>query len=253
LIDLHCHILPFVDDGPKTWSDFLEMARHAGKQGIKVIYTTPHHMNGYYINTKNDILKHVEQCNEQLKKANIHVQLYPGQEVQIHKELFAALEKDEILTLNNGKYLMLELPSSYVPSYTHEVVYELLLKEITPIIVHPERNQGFIENGQLLFDIVLEGALVQITSGSMIGLFGRKIRSFTEKIIDHRLAHFIATDAHNTRSRTFTLNEAYETITKLYGIQQMYYFRENAELLHNDNQVQVEQPIPMRKKILGLF
>ena len=253
MIDLHCHILPFVDDGPKTWTDFLEMARHAGNDGIKVIYTTPHHMNGYYLNTKKDIFKHVEQCNERLKKANIHVQLYPGQEVQIHRELFTSLDKGEILTLNNGNYLLLELPSTHVPSYTHEVIYELLLKGITPIIVHPERNQGFIENGQLLFDMVLEGALVQLTSGSMIGLFGRKIKSFTEKIIEHRLAHFIATDAHNTSSRTFTLNKSYETITKLYGIQKMYYFRENAELLHNGNQVHVEQPIPIRKKILGLF
>ncbi|MFP3416454.1 CpsB/CapC family capsule biosynthesis tyrosine phosphatase, partial [Bacillus sp. SIMBA_074] len=80
--------------------------------------------------------------------------------------IFTSLEKEEILTLDdNGTYLLLELPSGKVPTYTQEVIYELLLKGITPIIVHPERNKELIENHKLLFDLVQEGALTQLTSG----------------------------------------------------------------------------------------
>ena len=161
---------------------------------------------------------------------------------------------DEVLTLDNkGKYLLLELPSGEVPTYTQEVVYELLLKGITPIIVHPERNRGFIEDHNLLFELVQEGALTQLTSGSIIGHFGKRVKSFSEKIIEHHLAHFIASDAHNIGTRGFSLQEAYEMITKTYGIHHTIYFKENAELLLSGHSLHIEHPIPIRKKILGVF
>lgn len=148
---------------------------------------------------------------------------------------------------------MLELPSGQVPTYTQEVVYELLLKGITPIIVHPERNRGFLENNNLLFQLVNGGALTQLTASSIIGLFGKKIKSFSEKIIENHLTHFIATDAHNVSSRGFTLQEAYGYITKKYGIDRTFYFKENAELLVQGKSLYIEQPIPIKKKILGIF
>ena len=161
---------------------------------------------------------------------------------------------NEVLTLDNkGKYVLIELPSGEVPTYTQEVIYELLLRGITPIIVHPERNGRFMKDHNVLFELVREGALTQLTAGSMMGHFGKKIQSFSKKIIEHNLAHFIASDAHNMSSRGFFLQEAYETITKLYGTQQTLYFRENAELLLNGQDLQHEQPAPIRKRILGIF
>jgi protein-tyrosine phosphatase len=101
--------------------------------------------------------------------------------------------------------------------------------------------------------LVQEGALTQITSGSIIGLFGKNVKSFSKKIIEHNLAHFIATDAHNMNSRGFTLQEAYETITKTYGIERSFYFKENAEQLIKGQSPSVEKPLPFYKKFLGIF
>lgn len=230
------------------------MARKAVEAGITHIFATPHHFNEKYVNVKSDIIDRAVSLNESFQLENIPLTIHLGQEVRIHRDIFSSLEKEEILTLDDyGTYLLLELPSGRVPTYTREVIYELLLKGITPIIVHPERNKELIENHKLLFELVEEGALTQLTSGSIIGNFGKSIQSFSKKIIEHNLAHFIATDAHNIGSRGFTLQQAYETITKAYGIQRTFYFKENAELLLKNQSPTVEKPVPFKKKILGIF
>lgn len=230
------------------------MAKKAVEAGITHLFATPHHLNEKYENVKIDIIDRVVGLNESLQQNNIPLTIHLGQEVRIHRDIFTSLEKEEILTLDdNGTYLLLELPSERVPTYTQEVVYELLLKGITPIIVHPERNKEIITDHKLLFELVQEGALTQITSGSIIGNFGKSIQSFSKKIIEHNLAHFIATDAHNIGSRGFTLQQAYETITKAYGIQRTFYFKENAEQLLKNQSPTVEKLVPFKKKILGIF
>lgn len=254
MIDLHCHIIPGVDDGSLDMQESMAMAKKAVEAGITHIFATPHHLNEKYVNVKSDIMDRVVRLNESYQQENIPLTIHPGQEIRIHRDIFTSLEKEEILTLDdNGMYLLLELPSWKVPSYTQEVIYELLLKGITPIIVHPERNKGLIENHKLLFELVQEGALTQLTSGSIIGLFGKNVQSFSKKIIEHNLAHFVATDAHNMSSRGFTLQEAYETITKAYGIQRTFYFKENAEQLIKGQSPSVEKPMPLKKKFLGIF
>lgn len=230
------------------------MAKKAVEAGITHIFATPHHLNEKYANVKIEIIDRVVKLNESLQQNNIPLTIHLGQEVRIHRDIFTSLGKKEILTLDNkGTYLLLELPSGRVPTYTQEVIYELLLKGITPIIVHPERNKELIENHTLLFELVKEGALTQLTSGSIIGNFGKGIQSFSKKIIEHNLAHFIATDAHNIGSRGFTLQQAYETITKVYGIERTFHFKENAEQLLKGQSPTVEKPVPFKKKIFGIF
>ncbi|MFE4704825.1 tyrosine-protein phosphatase [Peribacillus simplex] len=254
MIDIHCHILPGVDDGSADMNESMYMARKAVEAGITHIFATPHHLNEKYVNVKDDIINGAVRLNESLQQNNIPITIHLGQEVRIHRDIFTSLEKEEILTLDdNCTYLLLELPSGRVPIYTQEVIYELLLKGITPIIVHPERNKELNENHKLLFELVQEGALTQLTSGSIIGSFGKSIQSFSKKIIEHNLAHFIATDAHNTGSRGFTLQQAYETITKAHGIDRTFYFKENAEHLLKDQSPDVDKPVPFKKKILGIF
>jgi protein-tyrosine phosphatase len=254
VIDIHCHILPNMDDGPSDSTKFTEMAKKAVNSGITHLFATPHHLNGIYENPKALIIERVKEFNRNLERENVPLIIHTGQELRIHREIFVSLEMDEILTLDNrGKFLLIELPSFEIPLYTHQVVYELLLKGVTPIIVHPERNKGFIQNQNLLFELIEEGALTQVTAGSIIGYFGKKIKSFSENMIKNNLVHFIATDAHNIRNRGFYLQEAYETITKLYGIQYTYYFKENCELLLNGQNLQIEPPTSIKKIFWGIF
>lgn len=254
MIDLHCHILPGVDDGPPDVSAALEMANAAVEAGITHIYATPHHLNGRFENSKVEIIDGAIRINNLFRAENIPLTVHPGQELRIHQELLHSLDRNEVLTLdNNGGYLLLELPSGDVPVYTQDVVYELLLKEITPIIVHPERNRAIIENPEILYNLVQEGALTQVTSGSILGQFSKRVKTFSEKLIEHHLAHFIATDAHNVRARGFSLQHALDSVAAKFGKQAANHFVENAELVMRGQSLHVKQPVQIRKRFMGIF
>jgi protein-tyrosine phosphatase len=229
------------------------MANSAVSKGITRIVATPHHLNGYFDNPKDKVLQNVVQYNMYLKDEGIPLVIYPGQELRIHREILKFLET-EILTIGNkGKYLLLEMPSGEVPSYSRDIVYELMLREIRPILVHPERNRHFQEEPSLIFDLLEEGVLVQLTAGSVLGHFGRRVKLFSERIIKHKMVHLIASDAHNINTRGFLLTEAYEAITQKHGIEYTFYLKENTELVLNGQSILAEEVVPFRKRIFGYY
>ncbi|MBU9713497.1 tyrosine-protein phosphatase [Evansella tamaricis] len=255
MIDLHCHILPRMDDGAQTTEDMVQMARAALEDGITTIVATPHHKNGRYVNKKQDIYKAVDQANIILQQKKLDITILAGQECRLYGELIEDYHRGDILPLNTSNYLFVELPSGEVPMYTADLLYNIQLAGLVPVIVHPERNRVLIEHPGKLYDLVKNGALTQVTAASITGHFGKKIKAFSEEIIDSNLAHFIASDAHNITNRSFQLKKAYETINKEFGESFVYFYMENAELLIDNKHVMVEQPntIRRRKKLFGLF
>lgn len=254
MIDVHSHILPGVDDGAQTVEDSLAMASEAVKEGIHTIIATPHHKNGKYENIKSSIINNVFELNSRLEKENIPLTVLPGQENRIYGEIIEDMELDNILTLNHSQYLFIEFPSSHVPRYTEQLLFDLQLKNIIPIIVHPERNQELMEQPDKLYKLVTNGALTQVTAASLAGYFGKKIKLFSQQLIEANLTHFIASDAHNTSSRGFKMGEALDFVESKFGVDMVYMFTENAELLIDEKAVFKEVPEKVRnKKFLGIF
>ena len=255
MIDIHCHILPGIDDGAKTIYDSINMAKEAVREGITTIIATPHHKNNQYENEKVDILEHVSQLNQHLTNEGIPLTVLPGQEVRIYGEIIEDyLSGGKILPLNETNYLFIEFPSGSVPRYADRLLYEIQAEGLVPIIVHPERNQEIIQNPDILYKFVNNGALTQVTAGSLTGYFGKKIKKFSEQLIEADLTHFIASDAHNVRKRTFKMVEAMDAVEKKYGLDMVYMFKENAELLIQGKNVYKEIPQQVqRKKFFGIF
>ncbi|WP_409302885.1 tyrosine-protein phosphatase [Peribacillus sp. SCS-155] len=255
MIDIHCHILPGVDDGAQSINESIEMAKIAISEGITSIIATPHHRNGKYENTKHAILSKVDELNEVLKQQSLSLQILPGQEPRIYGEMLECYQNGELLTLNNTyKYLFIEFPSNHVPRYTDQLLYDIQMEGLIPIIVHPERNQEIIENPDILYQLVKKGALTQITASSMVGYFGKKISKFTNQLIGANLAHFISSDAHNVSNRRFMFSESLDLVEKQYGTDMVYFFIENAELLVKGNAIYKEIPQKVKvKKFLGIF
>ncbi|MDQ0254456.1 protein-tyrosine phosphatase [Evansella vedderi] len=255
MIDLHCHILPKLDDGAQSLEDALAMAEKAVEEGITTIVATPHHQNGNYENTKLDIMNEVIGLNRLLEKYHIDLEVLPGQECRLYGELMEDYYKGEILTLANSNYIFVEFPSGYVPRFAKQMFYEIQLSGLIPVIVHPERNQQLMEEPERLYEFVKNGALTQVTAGSVVGKFGKKIKSFTEEMMGANLTHFIASDAHNITSRNYHMTEAYDTIQQEYGEGMVYFYKENAQLVIENGHVMTEIPekIQRRKKIFGLF
>lgn len=254
MIDIHCHILPEVDDGPGTIEESLEMAREAVREGIKTIIATPHHKNNKYENSKGKIITNVNTLNSILSKENIPLEILPGQENRIYGEILEDYKKGEILTLSNTKYLFIEFPSASVPRYAERLLYDIQIEGLIPVIVHPERNKELLGNPSILYEMVKNGSLTQVTAASLAGYFGKTIKNFSIQLIEHNLTHFLASDAHNTTSRSFKLNEAYSLVEEKFGLDYYYMFNENSESLLLDDTIIKEIPEPIkRKKVFGIF
>jgi protein-tyrosine phosphatase len=254
MIDLHCHILPNVDDGPNTIAESVEMAKQAVREGIKTIIATPHHRNEKYENHGSTIFRQVEEFNRVLASENLNLTVLPGQESRIFGEMVEGLGSGEVLPLNQGKYVFVELPSGQVPRYTGQLLFDIQLKGFVPIIVHPERNSEIVENPEVLYQLVKKGALTQVTASSISGHFGKAIKKFSLQLIEANLTHFVASDAHNTTSRGFKMVEAFDVIEKKFGNEMGYLLRENSELVLKGLSVYKEVPERVRKrKVLGLF
>lgn len=254
LIDIHCHILPSVDDGAENISESVQMAKEAIRQGINTIIATPHHKNGSYVNNKATIIEEVNKLNIVLKEEAIPLTILPGQETRIYGEMVEDIDLAHIMTLNDTQYLFVELPSSHVPQYTEQILFNIQLKGMTPVIVHPERNRQIMESPDTLYELVSKGALTQVTASSIAGYFGKKIAKFSCQLLEANLTHFIASDAHNTSGRSFKMREAIDVIYSKYGIDMVDYLLENANLLIQDKNIYREQPEKIkRKKILGIF
>ena len=255
MIDIHCHILPGVDDGAKHTEESVQMAKAAVSQGINTIIATPHHLNGTYDNYKDDIIDAVNDLNNRLQDEDIPLTILPGQETRINGEMVTDLENGELLPLNeSSQYLFVELPSDHVPRYTRQLLFDLQVKEITPIIVHPERNKELMENPNILYDFVKNGTLTQVTAASVAGKFGKKVKKLSLQLIEANLTHFIASDAHNTRTRGFVMQEAHTIIKKEFGASMVYWFMENAQFLVNNDNVIGEPPERIKKKkFLGIL
>lgn len=252
MIDLHCHMLPAVDDGAKTISMSLDLAKEAEHEGIDKILLTPHHMDGEYINHKEDVEKASNNLQMILKDNNINIELRPGQEVHISGSLLEAVDNGDILFADrlNKKYMMLEFPHSGVPEYAKDMIFELEVKGITPIIVHPERNHGIQKNPDILFDLVNQGCLTQITATSYVGGFGSEIQDFTDRIIDAGLGFMFSSDAHNLSGRRFRMRDAFDRLEREKGREFALQYEDNAEKIWNGEPVKTGHIEKIHEKTL---
>ena len=254
MIDIHCHILPGLDDGAQNLNDSLDMARAAVSNGIHKVVATPHHKTSRFDNPKSTIFEKVSELNEILQKQMIPLEVLLGQEVRVFGDFVEAYKNEQILTVNLQNYVLIEFPSNHVPSYSEHLFYDIQMNGLTPIIVHPERNSQIVEQPDKLFNLIEKGALSQITASSITGDLGKKIQKFSFQLIDANLTHFIATDAHNITSRPFNLAEAYDVVEKEYGIDFVDMFMSNAEQMVGGKMIFREDPQRIkRKKILGLI
>lgn len=257
MVDIHSHILPGIDDGAKDWQEAIDMAKSAEKNGIKSIVATPHYQVVGYQTTKEQVIELTRQFNEKLQEKNIQVTIYPGHEIRISGNYLVNLIDGNLLTINqNEKYVFLELPYYEVPLYTEKLIYEILINGYIPIIPHPERNMEIQESPDIIYNLVNIGALTQITSGSILGLFGKEVYKFTLDLIESNIAHMLATDSHSADGlRGFNLKEAYDRLEKFADSTTAAQFKSNSEkiLLGKDLSYTEPKKVVRRKKLFGLF
>jgi protein-tyrosine phosphatase len=211
MIDLHCHILPGIDDGPALMAESVEMARMAVADGIDTIVATPHVLELPY--PPDRIAEGVRRFREALRSAQIPLKIQVGAEVSVLLEP-ARLSP---YTLHATSYILFEFPHTHVPQNAGQFFFNATLAGLKPIIAHPERNPSFIRRPQLLFDLVAGGALVQLTAESLTGGFGAEVRECATYLLRKGMVHFLASDAHSSRHRIPGLSRGVAAAARVVG------------------------------------
>jgi protein-tyrosine phosphatase len=215
MIDLHCHILPDIDDGPSSPDESLTIARQAAADGIIAMVATPHVCNGVYCGSAPVIARKVEALNAELGRAGIHLTIYPGAEVQLVPGLTELLRSGAVCTINSSRYVLIELPPTFLPETAKDEFFALRINGFIPILAHPERHPQIKNNLAFLEELVQMGTLCQLTAQSLTGEFGTTAQGMAEKMIENDLAHILATDSHSSKWRKPVLSSALDRAARL--------------------------------------
>lgn len=253
MIDIHTHILPGLDDGAASFEDTSNMARAAISEGITTIIATPHHANGTYTNTADNVAEHTHSVNEQLMAAGVPVTIRTGQEVRVHDDLLDAWHRGEILPLAGSSYILVEMPSSRIPKAMYELIHELCLLKLKPIIAHPERNAEVVKHPERLAELIEAGAFAQVTTHSLLGGFGKRIEQSAWSLMKDGLIHIVSSDAHHVERRGFRLREAYDSIERRMGEHWVSYLQSNAQSIIEDKPFRIQPPAASSKGVVRRF
>jgi len=217
VIDLHNHILPGVDDGAATIADARAIARMAYADGIQAIVATPHRHPGAYTAPRDEAARLLDEVRAGVREDGLALDLYLGGEAYIAPDLVGQVQSGLALTINGGRYLLVEWPLRDFPRFSEEIVFELQVRGIVPIIAHAERYRFVQQDLSRLAGFVERGALVQITAGSLFSTINRGYRKTAEVLLTHGLVHVIASDSHNVGRRPPILSRARERASELVG------------------------------------
>jgi protein-tyrosine phosphatase len=218
MIDLHCHILPHIDDGAKSIDEAIALVALAAEQGVSRMVATPHIHLGIYDNNLQSINAAYRGLCDALALTNIDIQVRAAAEVRISPEIMLFIEQQQIPFLGyyqQKNVLLLELPSSHIPPGTDKLINWLLAKDVLPMIAHPERNRELQTHPDRIKPFVQSGCLLQLTAASLIGDRGPSAQQLSEYLVRKKLYSIVASDCHSLNRRPPKIALAYDAISTL--------------------------------------
>ena len=214
MIDIHCHLLPGLDDGPGTFEEALHLAESAIAQGITHLVATPHANEEYFF----DYARARELRDALQARLGERLTLATGCDLHLNAENLAALRRDAApFCLNQHDYLLVEFSSFSIPPSMDQTLHDLQLAGLHPIVTHPERNNILRTQPERLRNWVRHGCYAQVTAGVLIGAFGSTAQRDAEDWIAQGLIHFVASDSHDARRRPPLMKPACQAVEKLFG------------------------------------
>lgn len=217
MYDLHCHLLPAIDDGAPDLETSLAMARMAVDDGITVTACTPHILPGLYDNSGPGIKTAIAALQAKLDAEGIALRLVCGADVHIAPDLVDGLGSGRIASLNDTRWFLFEPPHHVAPPRLEAVVFDVMAAGYLPLLTHPERLTWIESHYDTITRLARNGVLMQITAGSVTGNFGRRAKYWAERMLDEGLVYILATDAHNLRNRSPVLSPARDAVARRLG------------------------------------
>jgi protein-tyrosine phosphatase len=249
MIDLHCHLLPGVDDGPRDMREAVAMCARAVDEGITHAVTTPHIHLGRWDNSAGSIAGAVAQLREMLLAEGVMLHIGFAGEVRVSDQLPGLVEREEIPfygEVEGYRVMLLEFPHGHIPPGGDKLAAWLLSRRIRPMIAHPERNKQVMRCVDSIYPFVEAGCWLQVTGGAVCGSFGEAAEATAHHLLREDLVTVIASDAHNLGARPPGLRAARDLVAQSYGEDRA------ARLLFDTPAMLVEQQFPNDRKFSSI-
>ncbi|MCG8553312.1 MAG: hypothetical protein MI799_23145 [Desulfobacterales bacterium] len=217
MIDIHCHILPGLDDGPSNMKRAVDMALCAVRSGTSRIIATPHFKNGVFKVSPEMVTASVEMFTRELKEKRIALDVLPGAEIRISPEICRQLDQGELLPLGASSYYLFELPDIFIKDGIIKLLRQLQQREVMPVIAHPERNRTIMRHPEMITELIFEKALFQITGKSITGENGKLSFRIARDMVKEGQVHFVASDGHSLRHRPPCISDTVKAVKKVGG------------------------------------
>ena len=236
MIDIHSHLLFGVDDGSRTLEESVHVIKKLSEVGYTDIILTPHYINdSTYVSTREENLDVLKRLKVGLIRNNVNVNLYLGNEIYIDSEIANLLKNNIISTLNDTKYLLIELPMSGENEIYYDVFLDLINMGYKVILAHPERYISFQKDFNKVYELKELGVLLQSNVGSILGDYGRGAKKTIKRLLKENLITFMGTDIHHNKEEyTFVLKAKKKMGKYLTQKQINNIFENNAKVLLND-------------------
>lgn len=252
MFDIHSHIIHGIDDGAKTLEESLSMIKIAKEEGFDYIVATPHYARGYYENSYESIVYKVKEINAILEEKDINIKVLPGQEVYLDDQTLKDYKNGLLGTINNTSYMLVEFPMEALPKNALDILYELRVRGVNPIIAHPERYKYFIEKPSLINSFLEEEYLFQINSVSLKGVFGKKAQDTAIKFLQHGIGSFIGSDCHSLNKRCPGIINGIDIINEV-SPKLTEDMKENYKCLLEDKPIDINYNLIKEKKSIFSF
>jgi protein-tyrosine phosphatase len=246
MIDLHCHMLPGIDDGAIDVSVSLAMAEASVSQGITVVACTPHILPGLYHNAGPQIRLATARLQEIVDHEKIPLQLTTGADAHMTPDFVAGLRSGRLLSVADSRYVLVEPPHHTAPPQLEDFFFNVVVAGYVPILTHPERLSWVPARYEAIKRLVAAGVWMQITAGSLTGAFGRAALYWAHRMLDEGCVHVIASDAHDMVKRPQNLAAGYECAAKRVGTQEAECLVVTRPLGILENQPPSSLPGPLR-------
>jgi len=251
MIDIHTHVLPGVDDGPGNFVESLEMLKVGMRDGIHGVVCTSHVLNRLTPDIEQTFQEKFRKLKELVADEGLGISLWLGSEIMCTASFDL---RSPIATINNnGKYLLIELPMGQLPAGVDEVFFNLSLEGIVPILAHPARNAVIQQRPRLVHEFINRGVLMQINSGSVTGVFGKKARQTALLLLEHNLVHLVASDCHSVVSRPMHLRKCHGFIQNKFGsdLARDLFFTNPSKAVAGED-IDIREPVvPSKKSFLS--
>lgn len=217
MVDIHCHIVPAVDDGAQTKSQVRALLKKEYEDGVTTLVLTPHYRKGMFDAPDDLVLKRAAYVMHEVRELGLPMEIYLAREYHANTDMIEELKAKSQYRINKSRYVLVEFSSAHSYEKIRGWIYQLVAAGLRPIIAHVERYPDVMSKLEQVDELIQLGAYIQISTSAVLGEHGLRLKGYTKNLLKRRMVHFVASDAHDMESRRPNMRECREYVAKKFG------------------------------------